>query len=157
MADQEINLVEELGKDIAETPVVNKSDLIYGLNDKPPVVEAIFVACQHVLAAFVGIITPPIIICASLGLDAANTSYLISMSLFTSGICTYIQCKKIGPIGSGLLSLQGTSFAFLAPILGVGTASLQRGDSPEQALALILVNLSISSTKSLRPLSLVRL
>jgi xanthine permease XanP len=36
-----------------------------------------------------------------------------------------------------LLSLQGTSFAFLAPILGVGTASLQRGDSPEQALALI--------------------
>ena len=137
MADQEINLVEELGKDIAETPVVNKSDLIYGLNDKPPVVEAIFVACQHVLAAFVGIITPPIIICASLGLDAANTSYLISMSLFTSGICTYIQCKKIGPIGSGLLSLQGTSFAFLAPILGVGTASLQRGDSPEQALALI--------------------
>jgi xanthine permease XanP len=137
MADQELNLVEELREDIAETPVITKSGLIYGLNDKPPVIEAIFVAFQHVLAAFVGIITPPIIICTSLGLDAANTSYLISMSLFTSGICTYIQCKKIGPIGSGLLSLQGTSFAFLAPILGVGTASLQRGDSPEQALALI--------------------
>ncbi|MFN5398252.1 MAG: uracil-xanthine permease family protein [Pseudanabaena sp.] len=136
-ADKELNPEEQLGKDIAEPPVVTKSGLIYGLNDKPPVVEAIFVAFQHVLAAFVGIITPPIIICSSLGLDAANTSYLISMSLFASGICTYIQCKRIGPIGSGLLSLQGTSFAFLGPILGVGTVALQKGSSPEQALALI--------------------
>ncbi len=111
--------------------------LIYGLTDKPPVAEAIFVAFQHVLAAFVGIITPPLIICSSLGLDAANTSYLISMSLFASGICTFIQCKRIGPVGSGLLSLQGTSFAFLGPILGVGTVALQSGKTPEQALALI--------------------
>lgn len=136
-AEKELNLGDQLGDDIAESSVVSKSGLIYGLNDKPPVVEAIFVAFQHVLAAFVGIITPPIIICTSLGLDAANTSYLISMSLFASGICTYIQCKRIGPVGSGLLSLQGTSFAFLGPILGVGTVALQKGSSPEQALALI--------------------
>lgn len=114
-----------------------KSELLYGLTDKPPIAESIFVAFQHVLAAFVGIITPPLIICTSLGLDAANTSYLISMSLFASGICTFIQCKKIGPVGSGLLSLQGTSFAFLGPILGVGAVALQGGRTPEQALALI--------------------
>lgn len=114
-----------------------KSELIYGLEDKPPVGEAIFVAFQHVLAAFVGIITPPLIICSSLGLDATNTSYIISMSLFASGLCSFIQCKRIGPVGSGLLSLQGTSFAFLGPILGVGTFALQGGRSPEQALALI--------------------
>jgi len=116
---------------------VTRSELIYGLNDKPPVAESIFVAFQHVLAAFVGIITPPLIICSSLGLDAANTSYIISMSLFASGICTFIQCRRIGPVGSGLLSLQGTSFAFLGPILGVGTAALEGGQSPQQALALI--------------------
>ncbi|MBW4466146.1 MAG: purine permease [Pegethrix bostrychoides GSE-TBD4-15B] len=113
------------------------SELIYGLNDKPPVPEAIFVAFQHVLAAFVGIITPPLIIAGSLGLDPANTSYIISMSLFASGICTFIQCRKIGPVGSGLLSLQGTSFAFLGPIIGVGTVAVQGGRTPEQALALI--------------------
>jgi xanthine permease XanP len=135
--EKELTSDDEFDNHIKETLVVNKSGLIYGLNDKPPVIEAIFVAFQHVLAAFVGIITPPIIICTSLGLDAANTSYLISMSLFASGICTYIQCKRIGHIGSGLLSLQGTSFAFLGPILGVGTVALQKGNSPEQALALI--------------------
>ena len=121
---------------VDEAPV-GKSSLIYGLNDIPPVGEAIFVAIQHVLASFVGIITPPIIICTSLGLDATNTSYLISMSLFASGICTFIQCKRIGPVGSGLLSLQGTSFAFLGPILGVGAIAKAGGSSPEQALALI--------------------
>ncbi|PSB56712.1 uracil-xanthine permease family protein [Chamaesiphon polymorphus] len=113
------------------------SELIYGLHDKPPVVESIFVAVQHFLAAFVGIVTPPLIICTSLGIDAANTSFLISMSLFASGICTFIQCKTFGPLGSGLLSLQGTSFAFLGAILGVGNTAIQSGRTPIQALSLI--------------------
>jgi xanthine permease XanP len=105
------------------------SELIYGLYDRPPIVESIFVAVQHVLAAFVGIVTPPLIISTSLGLDPANTSFIISMSLFASGICTFVQCKTFGPIGSGLLSLQGTSFAFLGAILGVGSTAIQAGTS----------------------------
>lgn len=135
MTELNQNLLVEESSDAVEQP--QTSELIYGLHDRPPALEAIFVAFQHVLAAFVGIITPPLIICSSLGLDPANTSYIISMSLFASGLCTFIQCKKIGPVGSGLLSLQGTSFAFLGPILGVGTFALQGGRSPEQALALI--------------------
>lgn len=133
-ADHELQFDDEFA---TEDLPKNKSELIYGLHDKPPVAEAIFVAFQHVLAAFVGIITPPLLIAGSLGLDPTNTSYIISMSLFASGLCTFIQCKKIGPVGSGLLSLQGTSFAFLGPIIGVGTFALQGGRSPEQALALI--------------------
>jgi xanthine permease XanP len=113
------------------------ADLIYGLDDKPPVAEAFFVAIQHVLAAFVGIITPPLIICTSLGLDAADTSYIVSMSLFISGVSTFIQVRKFGPVGSGLLSLQGTSFSFLASIIGIGATSLQAGRTPQQALAVI--------------------
>jgi xanthine permease XanP len=113
------------------------SELIYGLYDRPPLAESIFVAIQHVLAAFVGIVTPPLIICTSLGLDPANTSFIISMSLFASGVCTFVQCKTFGPIGSGLLSLQGTSFAFLGAILGVASTAITNGRTPEQALALI--------------------
>lgn len=128
--------LEEVQKQVYEQPKV-AADLIYGLNDRPPVAEAFFVALQHVLASFVGIITPPLIICNALKLDPASTSYIISMSLFASGISTFIQCKKIGPIGSGLLSLQGTSFAFLAPVIGVGLGAVQAGRTPEQALALI--------------------
>lgn len=133
------NLNSEIALDdlIEDQEASPKSELIYGLDDKPPVAEAIFVAIQHVLASFVGIITPPIIISSALGLDPATTSYIISMSLFASGICTFIQCKRIGPVGSGLLSLQGTSFAFLGPIIGVGTTAIQGGSTPPEALALI--------------------
>ncbi|MGJ3246213.1 MAG: uracil-xanthine permease family protein [Elainellaceae cyanobacterium] len=113
------------------------ADLIYGLDDRPPIVESLFVALQHVLASFVGIITPPLLICSALGADGETTSYIISMSLFVSGIATFIQCKRIGPVGSGLLSLQGTSFAFLGPVIGVGTAAVGAGQTPEGALALI--------------------
>jgi len=112
-------------------------DLLYGLEYRPPVPEALFVALQHVLASFVGIITPPLIICGAIEASPEVTGYIISMSLFVSGIATFIQCRKFGPVGSGLLSLQGTSFAFLGPIIGVGTAEIAAGGTPEQALALI--------------------
>lgn len=111
--------------------------LVYKLDDRPPFWESLFVAFQHVLASFVGIITPPLIICSTLGIDAAETSYMVSMALLFSGIGTFLQAKRIGPIGSGLLSLQGTSFSFLGAIVGVGTAAIQGGKTPQQALALI--------------------
>jgi xanthine permease XanP len=105
-------------------------DLLYGLDDKPPVPEALFVALQHVLASFVGIITPPLIISNALGASPEVTGYIISISLFVSGVATFIQCRRFGPVGSGLLSLQGTSFAFLGPVIGVGTAEVAAGRSP---------------------------
>ena len=39
-----------------------QKDLIYGLNDRPPLRETLFAALQHLLAIFVAIITPPLII-----------------------------------------------------------------------------------------------
>ena len=89
--------------------------LIYGLNDRPPVREAIFAAIQHLLAIFVAIITPPLIIAGALKLDLETTSFLVSMALFASGISTFIQCKRIGGIGTGLLCIQGNSFSFIGP------------------------------------------
>ncbi len=138
MSDHELtaDLLEQEVLEQSSEPIV-KGELIYGLRDKPPLLESLYVAFQHVLASFVGIITPPLIISSALGLDPANTSYIISMSLFASGICTFIQCRTLGPVGSGLLSLQGTSFAFIGPILGVGLAATGAGQTPEQALALI--------------------
>ena len=94
--------------------------LIYGLNDRPPVREAIFAAIQHLLAIFVAIITPPLIIAGALKLDLETTSFLVSMALFASGISTFIQCKRIGGIGTGLLCIQGTSFSFIGPIISAG-------------------------------------
>jgi xanthine permease XanP len=113
------------------------SDLIYGLEARPPVPNAIFAAIQHVFASFVGIITPSFIVAGELGLDPADTSFIISMSLFVSGIATFIQAKRIGPVGSGLLSVQGTSFAFIGPIIAAGLSVTNAGGTPGEALGLI--------------------
>ena len=97
-----------------------KTELIYGLNDRPPLREALFAALQHLLAIFVAIITPPLIIAGALKLDVETTSFLVSMALFASGLSTFIQCKRIGCIGTGLLCIQGTSFSFIGPIISAG-------------------------------------
>ncbi|MFY0633007.1 MAG: purine permease [Vannielia sp.] len=110
--------------------------LIYGLEDRPAPAPAALAAFQHILASIVGIVTPSLVIGGVLGLGPL-IPYLIAMSLFVSGICTFIQCRTIGPVGSGLLSVQGTSFAFLGPVLAAGFAVKNEGGTPENMLAMI--------------------
>ena len=114
----------------------SRSDLIYGLNDRPKPLPALLAALQHVLAAFVGIITPPLIIGSTLGL-AAHLPYLISMALMVSGVGTFIQARRPFGIGAGMICLQGTSFAFLGAVLSAGFLVKQRGGSPEDIMAMI--------------------
>ncbi len=110
------------------------TDLIYGLEARPPLRETLFVALQHVFAVFVGMITPPLLIAGALKLDGADSAYLVSMSLFVSGAATILQTSRLGPVGSGLLSIQGTSFTFIAPIISVAGAAMAGGATATQAL-----------------------
>lgn len=75
----------------------------YALNDQPPMGRRFLLGLQHMLAMFVGVITPPILIANAAGLGAAETSFMVSMTLIMSGIVTFVQCKRFGPIGAGLL------------------------------------------------------
>ncbi len=115
----------------------NGTDMIYGLNDKPPAPQAFVAGLQHLMAIFIGIITPPLIIGGALGLTPELKAYIISMALFVSGVATFIQIRKFGPIGSGLLSIQGTSFTFLSLSIGIGLSVKAAGGTPEQALGTI--------------------
>lgn len=121
-------------------------ELIYGLNDRPPLRETLFAALQHLLAIFVAIITPPLIISSALRFDLDTTAYLISMSLFVSGIATFIQCRRFGPIGAGLLCIQGTSFSFISPIIGAGMLGMAGGKmNTEMALSYIFGGCMVAS------------
>lgn len=104
-----------------------QKDLIYGLNVRPPLRETLFAALQHLLAIFVAIITPPLIIASALRFDIQTTGFLVSMSLFVSGIATFIQSHRVGPIGTGLLCIQGTSFSFISPIISAGMLGMVNG------------------------------
>ncbi|MGM3388692.1 purine permease [Stutzerimonas stutzeri] len=113
-----------------------EADLIHGLDDRPAPLPALFAAVQHLLASFVGIITPPLVIGAVLGLGE-HLPYLISMALMVSGVGTFIQARSPFGIGAGMICLQGTSFAFLGAVLSAGLLVKGRGGSPDDILAMI--------------------
>ncbi|MBV1788109.1 purine permease [Marinobacterium sp. D7] len=112
------------------------SELLYPLDARPGPVEATFAALQHVLASFVGIITPTLIIGGVLGLGS-EVPYLISMSLVVSGVGTFIQARRPFGVGAGLICVQGTSFAFLSSVLAAGFIAKAKGGGPEEMLSLI--------------------
>ena len=112
------------------------NEILYSLTDVPSISHSITAALQHIMACFIGIITPTLIIGSVLGLQA-EIPYLISMALMTSGVSTFIQAKKFGPIGCGLIAVQGTSFTFISALLVAGTAIKSRGGSNDEIMALM--------------------
>ena len=129
----------EIADDVLEDHVEEeiRKEVLFPLESRPALWQAVVAAFQHVTAVFVGIITPPLLISQALGLELHDAVHIISMSLVVSGIATFIQCKRIGPVGSGLLSVQGTSFTFLGPIIATGLALIEGGMEPTGAMAVI--------------------
>lgn len=114
-----------------------KLDLVFGLNDRPSSFISFLAALQHLLAIIVPIVTPGLLICLALGVSRSETNMILSMSLVISGIATFLQCKKIGPFGAGLLIVQGTSFNFIGPIIAIGSAMVAAGTPVQQVMAAI--------------------
>ncbi|HCN1151447.1 TPA: xanthine/proton symporter XanP [Escherichia coli] len=135
-------LESENAQPVAQT---QNSELIYRLEDRPPLPQTLFAACQHLLAMFVAVITPALLICQALGLPAQDTQHIISMSLFASGVASIIQIKAWGPVGSGLLSIQGTSFNFVAPLIMGGTALKTGGADVPTMMAALFGTLMLAS------------
>lgn len=104
------------------TPVAPSSEL-RDPSHTPPLATAVPLALQHVLAMFLGNITPAIIIAGAAGFGFGSNSpdfpeliYLIQMSMLFAGVATLFQTIGFGPVGARLPVMQGTSFAFV-PIM----------------------------------------
>ena len=97
-----------------------EAHLLYPHNATMPPGKAAIAALQQTIAMFVGCITPALIFSSVVGIDAATQSYLISICLLASGLGTLLQAKRLGIIGSGLLSINGTSFAYVDLMLRAG-------------------------------------
>lgn len=98
-----------------------QSDMLYGIEEKPPVGVAILLALQHILAAFAGIIAVPLVVATALGLSVEDTSIMVSASIFVAGLATLLQSKGLGPIGSRVSGMMGTDFTFANPAITVGS------------------------------------
>jgi NCS2 family nucleobase:cation symporter-2/xanthine permease XanP len=118
--------------------------MLFGLEDRPPIGTGLMVGLQHLLAVFGGLLVAPLIIAGGMNLSLQDTSYLVSAALVISGAATFIQIQRFGPVGSGLLSIQGTSFAFIGPLIAAFYA-LNGGDDNATALGTLFGSAAVCS------------
>ncbi len=100
--------------------------VLFQVEGNPTPQELIPLALQHVVAAVVGIITPAIIVANACGLDEAQKTMLVQVSLVMSGLVTLLQAhplfrKRLGTgLGSGLPVIMGSAFAYVPTLSSIG-------------------------------------
>lgn len=89
----------------------------YQFEGKMPLKQAIPLGLQHVLAMFVGNLTPLLIITGTCGLVGGEFAgmqvVLLQNAMLVAGIVTLIQLYSIGPIGGKVPIIMGTSSGFI--------------------------------------------
>lgn len=111
----------------------------FGLNDKMPVFLALLLGFQHALSMLAGIITPPIILSSAANLPQDLQQYLVSTSLIVCGILSSIQITRFHIwrtpyfIGTGLISVVGTSFATIPVATGALSQMYATGFCPSDS------------------------
>lgn len=90
----------------------------YSLDGRIPLKQAVPLGLQHVLAMFVGNLSPLLIIMGTCGLTDGNgfgdlRVSLLQNAMLIAGLITFVQLYPIGPIGGRLPIVMGTSSGFI--------------------------------------------
>ncbi|EJT97062.1 xanthine/uracil permease [Dacryopinax primogenitus] len=112
-----------------------KNPPFFPLHADLPLVLAIICGFQHALAMLAGLITPPIIFSSALNLSGELQAYMISASLIACGILSLVQMSRIRLpggyfIGTGLITVVGTSFATLSTAFAIFDSMYANGTCP---------------------------
>lgn len=92
---------------------------VHPVDELLPPVRLISTGLQHVAAMYAGVVAPPLIVGAGVGLSPTELALLISASLFTAGLATLLQTLGIWKIGARLPFVNGVSFAGVAPMIAI--------------------------------------
>ena len=128
----------------------------FGANERLPILLMILLGLQHAFAMLGGLIVPPLLLGSGAGLSGQTMSYLVSSALIwcvsrgrrpgsrligpkltrvpwtMQGLGTWLQVSSIKlpfgyRLGSSLLTVTGTSFAFIGSALGFINAQYAPG------------------------------
>ena len=96
---------------------IKLSDAAFKLDGKMPLSQAIPLGLQHVMAMFVGNLTPILVITGACGIAGGEFAdlqvSLIQNAMLIAGVVTLIQLFAIGPIGGKVPIVMGTSSGFI--------------------------------------------
>lgn len=131
-----------------------KEGSVYELDGRVALKTAVPLGIQHVLAMFVGNVSPLIIVCGMLAIAPEQKAVLMQNAMFIAGLVTLIQLYPIGRVGANLPVVMGTSSGFL-PTVKVAAGSYgygaTLGASLIGALVEIILGFFIKPLKKLFP------
>ena len=104
--------------------------MVYGINDRPPLLITLLSGAQHVLTLFGSTTLVPLIFGPAMGMNTLQIASLISCVYFGMGVATLIQTSK--RLGSGLPIVQGSSFSFIPSVMTV--IALYKIQGPETVM-----------------------
>ncbi len=96
------------------------TQVVYDIEDRPPLAEAVPLGIQHVMAMLLSNVTVPLLLAGALGVGTGTTAVLIQMVLLMAGLATIVQAHPIGVIGGRIPMVMGTSMVFLGAAIGIG-------------------------------------
>ena len=95
----------------------------YDLEGRIPLGQAILLGMQHVLAMFVGNLTPILVIGGACSLaDAGLMVPVIQNAMLVAGLVTLVQLWTIGPVGAHLPCVMGTSSGFIGVMSSIANS-----------------------------------
>ena len=99
-----VNAQPHLRKDVgvSQPGRVKPANLIYSVDEVPPLPLTIALGLQHVFVMSVGWIFV-VVVATSIGASTFETQTMIRVSMIASGLATILQAQTRGPIGSGYL------------------------------------------------------
>lgn len=93
---------------------VREKRVIYGIDSKPPFLQALGFGFQHLLVLTGGLVVFPLVVGGAFGLSAAQIAAFIGVTWIAMGINTFLQAFLIG---NRMPIVQGPSFSFIVPAI----------------------------------------
>lgn len=89
------------------------SNLVYGVDERPPLQIIIVLAIQHIFFLTAGLIVATMIT-REIGCPPELVQNVVCMSMIAGGIATILQALNKGPVGSGYLCTEGIDPTFVS-------------------------------------------
>jgi NCS2 family nucleobase:cation symporter-2 len=107
---------KEVGVDPSRRAQLRPPDLIYGLDERPPLAHLILLGAQHVavICPYLVFIT---LIAQAAGATTTVASNAVGLGMIAIALATLLQAHRLGPVGSGYLAPPVVSAIYLAPAL----------------------------------------
>jgi len=101
------------------------ADLIYGVDERPPLLDSVIIAAQHVLVIAVNLIYP-LLLARQAGLSVEATAAMLRIGMVALATGVLLQAIPRGPVGCHYLA----PVVYASPFLAPGLLAIEVGGMP---------------------------